>query len=238
MPATCEVYNGCPEEWLPYLRELLSLDMLCPVSTTFVRDQLGQLLFHVPPAPLHWSRQGEWPWVMNNIELRHEHRMLDAGSGWSTLKFALARRCHKIVALELDPEFIAKAQTSIDGMGYADKITQVQGDVRRMPFPDGWFDRVVCVSVVEHMPEGWVEAVRELVRVTRPGGRMLLTMDIRIRGTAEGNDFYLDPDGAAAVLHELQCPTPNTAGKRIIGSKQMDDKVEIVVVMIKYDKPL
>ncbi len=238
MTATCDIYDGCPEEGLPYVRELLSYDALCPTSCTFVRDHLGQLFFHVPPSPLHWSRQGEWPWILKHADLQPYHRVLDAGSGWSVLKFALAKRCQSVVAMELDPAFMAKAQYTIDGLGFGDRITQVQGDVCKIPFPDNWFDRVVCCSVIEHMPSDWAQATRELIRVLKPGGRLLLTMDVRVRGTTEGNDFYLDPDGAAAVLAELQCPAPDTHGKRMIGSRQMDDKVEIVVLMIRYDKPV
>ena len=51
---------------------------------------------------------------------------------------------------------------------YAD----VHGVAERMPVPDGSFDIVLCTQVLEHVDDP-VAAVRELHRVTAPGGRVL-----------------------------------------------------------------
>lgn len=238
MPATCDVYDGCPESDLPLIRELLALDVMCPASCTFVRDELGQLQLFVPPGPLHWSRQGEWPWVLRNADLRPGQKVLDAGSGWSVLKFALAKRCAPgpVVCLEYDPEFMAKAQPAIE-QNALPNVVQVQGDVRRIPYPDNWFERVVCVSVVEHMPTQHLDAVKELVRVTKPGGRLLLTLDVRLNDARDVGDFHLDQDGVLEILGWLKCPLPVSKKDRVLGSRQMDGKIEIVVLMVKYDKP-
>jgi len=41
----------------------------------------------------------------------------------------------------------------------------------KMPFPDGQFDLVICRGVIEHIPhEAQVPSLREIARVTRPGG--------------------------------------------------------------------
>jgi len=49
----------------------------------------------------------------------------------------------------------------------------VQGDARALPFPDESFDVVCSFKVLAHVPDV-AEAVREMVRVTRPGGHLLL----------------------------------------------------------------
>ena len=46
-------------------------------------------------------------------------------------------------------------------------------------FPDAHFDRVFCLSVIEHIPHAlWPACVREFERVLRPGGRLVITMDM------------------------------------------------------------
>jgi SAM-dependent methyltransferase len=72
-------------------------------------------------------------------------------------------------------------------------VSYVYADLRELPFRDGWFDTVVSVSTLEHVgmdverwgartapapdPRSAVHAaVDELRRVTRPGGRLLLTV--------------------------------------------------------------
>jgi ubiquinone/menaquinone biosynthesis C-methylase UbiE len=50
----------------------------------------------------------------------------------------------------------------------------VQGDAQKLPFASGSFDMVISCETIEHLPN--VQAgLREMHRVTRPGGRLLLT---------------------------------------------------------------
>lgn len=69
------------------------------------------------------------------------------------------------------------------------RSSYVFGDLRRLPFQRGSFDRVLCISTLEHVgmdntrygaeaehaPESYEAAVNELMRVTAPGGTLLLT---------------------------------------------------------------
>jgi SAM-dependent methyltransferase len=51
----------------------------------------------------------------------------------------------------------------------------IRGDVVSLPFPDGWFDRVIASEVMEHVSEDGA-AMAELARVLRPGGLLAVTV--------------------------------------------------------------
>jgi ubiquinone/menaquinone biosynthesis C-methylase UbiE len=57
---------------------------------------------------------------------------------------------------------------------WSENITFVWKDARDLPFPDNTFEAVTCLEALEFMPNT-EQAVRELVRVLRPGGILLTT---------------------------------------------------------------
>ncbi len=52
--------------------------------------------------------------------------------------------------------------------------TDIVCDITRIPEPDGAFDAVMCTEVLEHVPDA-VAALRELARLVRPGGHLIVT---------------------------------------------------------------
>jgi 2-polyprenyl-3-methyl-5-hydroxy-6-metoxy-1,4-benzoquinol methylase len=55
-----------------------------------------------------------------------------------------------------------------------DNITWRVADIQELPFADANFDTAISCETIEHVPDP-AKAVRELARVLRPGGRLLLT---------------------------------------------------------------
>ncbi|MBZ5700735.1 MAG: class I SAM-dependent methyltransferase [Acidobacteriia bacterium] len=60
------------------------------------------------------------------------------------------------------------------GAGSASAPSLVQGDAQNLPFADAFFDVIVSCETIEHVPDPWA-ALREMYRITRPGGRLFLT---------------------------------------------------------------
>jgi SAM-dependent methyltransferase len=63
------------------------------------------------------------------------------------------------------------ARELADEAGLGDTIEFKQGDCRALPFPDASFDAVVAATTLSHVPDAG-RALTEMVRVTRPGGRV------------------------------------------------------------------
>ena len=68
------------------------------------------------------------------------------------------------------------AAVAAHGRGVRDAV---RSDVRRLPFADGAFDLVVSNSTLDHLPDVAAidEALAEILRVTRPGGVAIVTLD-------------------------------------------------------------
>lgn len=49
-------------------------------------------------------------------------------------------------------------------------------DIMELPFEDNTFDKITCVSVIEHVQDDR-KALKELIRVLKPGGRLIITTD-------------------------------------------------------------
>ena len=235
MKSFAELMKPLPDEDIPLLRELLASDMMCPASCTFVRGELGNLIYTVPPSPMHWSRQTEWPWIIKTAELQPHHLVLDVGSGWSVLKYSLAKRAYGVICVDIDPEFVKKAEQASRHFPYRN-IDFAVADACKLPYPDNSFDRVCVVSVIEHMPTGHLQAVKESVRVCKPGGKVLITCDVCLKGEpGNGNNFYLTIMGAHEILVELGIQMQMTSSA--VGARMDDEGVEILCMMIAYEKP-
>jgi SAM-dependent methyltransferase len=98
--------------------------------------------------------------------------VLDAACGTGLTARVYARRGLRVVALDLSLGSLARLQAArLPG------VRPVRADLGALPFADGTFDRVLCANAIQHMPdEGLRQAwVRELARVARPGGRVVVT---------------------------------------------------------------
>jgi SAM-dependent methyltransferase len=96
---------------------------------------------------------------------RSDVRILEVGSGAAGITAFL-----KFPVVGIDPAF---ERTEALGTPY---LTRVEGSADALPFDDGSFDIVLSVEMLEHVPAAArADALREMFRVLRPGGRMIVT---------------------------------------------------------------
>jgi len=96
--------------------------------------------------------------------------VLDAGTGTGALTFALAPHVAEVVGVDLVPALLAEARKRESEFP---NVTFVEGDITQLPPDLGEFDLAGTVRTLHHIRRPEL-AIAELVRVTRPGGRILV----------------------------------------------------------------
>jgi SAM-dependent methyltransferase len=94
-------------------------------------------------------------------------RLLDVGSGPGTLTADLAAYVGSVTALEVDETAARLTRDELARQGVTGQVDV--GDVHALPYDDRTFDVVHAHQVLQHVADP-VQALRELARVTRPGG--------------------------------------------------------------------
>ena len=97
-------------------------------------------------------------------------RALDAGTGAGALAFALAPRVREVVGVDRVPELLARARERAAAF---DNVTFVEADITKLPFEDSSFDLAGTLRTLHHVPRPEL-VIAELVRVTRPGGAVVV----------------------------------------------------------------
>jgi SAM-dependent methyltransferase len=97
--------------------------------------------------------------------------VLDVATGTGNLAIRAAAAGAQVTGLDLTPELFEVARHRAQNAAVA--IDWVEGDAEELPFEDASYDVVLSAFGVQFAPRHEVVA-RELVRVTRPGGRIVL----------------------------------------------------------------
>lgn len=98
--------------------------------------------------------------------------VLDIGCGIGVEPARIASTTSaRVVGLDVSDRMLAWADGRAREAGVRDRIDLVRGDVLALPFDDGRFDAVLCESVLAFVADK-ERAIAEMVRVTRPGGRV------------------------------------------------------------------
>lgn len=121
------------------------------------------------------TRTKPWDTVAAFIEqLGAPVRVLDAGCG-NGRHAALAKQAgHEVVGFDLSKKLLSIAR---EKLGTA-RTHWVEGAIERLPFKESSFDAVLALAVLHHVRghRHRVAVLRELIRVVRPGGHVLVSV--------------------------------------------------------------
>jgi SAM-dependent methyltransferase len=137
-------------------------------------------------ARYHWASQ-----------LTAARDVLDAGSGTGYGTAILAdTKPSRLLAIDVAEEAVQRTQAAV-----GDRAEVMVADVRDLPIADGSVDLAVCFEVIEHL-DLRDEAIRELARVLRPDGLLLISSPNRNQYPA-GNEHHVYEYTPDELEHEL-----------------------------------
>ena len=155
----------------------------------FTRNLLSSELI-LRSNQLWMVRLWEYPWAIINSEILPDSKILDVGAGWSLFPLYLAQRSGNIDSIDTDErqmKLLSPALAEILKL----KVNYFVDNALHLSAKDNTYDYVFCISVLEHLeeetdkgkPVNWHKnkldriAIREFLRVIKPGGRVILTLD-------------------------------------------------------------
>jgi arsenite methyltransferase len=173
-----------------------ALASLAGVGGAAVAGSAASYLYSTGPG-----KRAIWAELLAELGLRGDEHVLDVGCGRGAVLMLAARRVPAGRAVGVDVwrrrDQSGNSRTAAEhnavAEGVRDRVELVDGDARDLPFGSASFDVVVSSLAISNIRDagGRAQALREAVRVLRPGGRL--------RIVDEGADRY------AAVLQEAGC---------------------------------
>lgn len=141
------------------------------------REVLGAKPEHPPPqARLHEIRTAEnsaaflLPQLQSLKAYNPSLKILDCGAGSGTISVSFAKLIPDghVVGIDVNESIVPRARANAETAGISNVKFQY-GSIYKLPFDDKTFDVTFCHQVLIHIGDPW-GAMREMLRVTKPGG--------------------------------------------------------------------
>lgn len=137
-------------------------------------DEL-RLTYESPVPYKRWFYGVRFGAVMQALAPVAGERLLEIGCGTGYYTRALTNLGVRVTATEYSPNYLAQAMRLV---GEHPSVTFRVEDAQSLTLSDDAFDAVLMSEVIEHLPDREA-ALSEACRVTRPGGRLVLTTPSR-----------------------------------------------------------
>jgi ubiquinone/menaquinone biosynthesis C-methylase UbiE len=118
--------------------------------------------------------------MVENVALPAEARVLEIGCGAGLATVALAERGCLVEAVDTVRDMLLTTRARAARAGVVDRIRVIQASADHLPYGDNQFSLVLAIGVLP-----WLACIRkalmEFIRVTMPGGRLIVTIDQKWR---------------------------------------------------------
>ncbi|ALG09126.1 class I SAM-dependent methyltransferase [Kibdelosporangium phytohabitans] len=169
-------------------------------------------------------------WIVAGLDPAAPDIVLDVAAGAAHVGRALAPHVTHVSALDITPEMLHQGQRLAVEQGLRN-ITFQLGDAVALPWLDDQFDLTVC-RLTLHQVADPAAVVREMVRVTRPGGRigvvdLTASEDPATTAEADRIERLRDPShGTTLTARQIQ-DLLTAAGAPVVSVERHDQPVDV-----------
>ena len=138
------------------------------------RDSLGLVDWEIRATNL-WEMTSAIGLVRKyliNRGIEKKSKILDVGSGLGGFVYQALKAGYNAVGLEISPTLVKLSRKRVEELGLENCI--IEGSAESLPLVDNSFDLIYSFSVLEHLPNPKL-ALSEMIRVLKPGGRLILS---------------------------------------------------------------
>lgn len=163
-----------------------------------------------------YYRRWEWPHALLALDVQPEHEVLSVGAWNCGTTAALSGEVRRLYAVDPHSEFLAWAGSHLAPSSEGAQVEYVRAKMESLSWSSASFDRVLAVSVLEHVPpsqDGDVQVMREIGRVLRPGGLAVVTVEVSREGFVE----WIPPLGRVYDLPKIEDRIIGPSGLSLVG---------------------
>ncbi len=118
--------------------------------------------------PIRFIEQRRLDAIVSLLDVRRGEKLIEVGCGGGHVLRCFPQA--KITGVDVSGRMLEKARRNLQGYD----ATLLHGQLSELALEDGSFDAMVCTEVLEHIVDPQA-VLRDMVRLLRPGGRVVLT---------------------------------------------------------------
>lgn len=119
---------------------------------------------------IRWQERHRRQGFLRMVDAKPGEVVADIGCESGYMASSLVERGCQVICVDIDPALLKLAQQRVG----LDKAKYLVSDIRSIHLPDASVDVVIASEILEHVPDPEI-GLRELIRITRPNGRIFLS---------------------------------------------------------------
>ena len=163
----------------------------CYITVLFWRGFVSEKNREQPHSADYFNEVRDFWWNLDFLQLMGQrwqvqdiNTVLDVGCGhghWGQVLSQILPEHSTVIGLDQESEWVEEAEQRAQRLGLAQRFRYEQGCAESIPFPDSHFDFVTCQTALIHLAEP-ITALREMVRVLKPGGLLAVAEPNNLSG--------------------------------------------------------